>query len=392
MSVHRVPDRHDVDAALAMVGSDELRARVAWSRLLEVGRERPAHDPAALAVRIAEDGHVLAWQRLCGGDIPRAEAARSRIADVDVDGELERVERIGARIVVPGCTEWPAALDHPLVSPHLLHVRGGGRLDSLAARAVAVVGSRASSGYGEAVARELGSDLARAGWSVVSGGAFGIDAASHHGALTGGRGCVLVLPCGPDQVYPTAHRRLIEAVAEEGVVVTELATGMTAQRHRFLSRNRIIAALSRTVVVVEAGLRSGSLNTAGWAESMHIPVAAVPGPVTSMGSAGCNERIAKGRAQLVTDAGDVIRLAGDMGEIEGEEVELLGPARAADVLTQHQRRVHDLLRRRRETSVGDIAAALMLPVNDVIAQLGVLSVEGWAVQGESGGWLRGEGR
>ena len=386
------PTRRTVTLALDMVGDDERRARIAWSRLLEPGRERPRHDSSALAAAIEQDGHVLAWQRLCAGDLDRAESARARVAEVDVDAEVDRVRRIGARTLIPGDEEWPSALDHPSVAPHLIHVRGAGRLDLLARRSVAVVGSRASSGYGEAVAREIGNGLTRAGWSVVSGAAFGIDAAAHHGGLTGEQGCIAVLPCGPDRIYPASHARLIDAVSREGVVITELATGMTAQRHRFLSRNRIIAGLSRAVVVVEAGLRSGSLNTAGWAESMHIPVAAVPGPVTSMASAGCNEWIAAGRAQLVVDAGDVIRLAGHIGEIDGEEVERLGPARSADVLTQHQRRVHDLLRVRKETTVGELASALLMPVEEILAQLGVLSVQGWAVQGEFGGWLRGEGR
>src|SRR5690606_36163253 len=123
--------------------------------------------------------------------------------------------------------------------------------------------------------------------------------------------------------------------------------GTTARRHRFLTRNRLIAALGGACVVVEAGLRSGSLNTAGWAEALHRPIGAVPGPVTQMSSAGCHEWIRRGQATLVTDADEVLGLAAPVGQAPAEVVELLGPRRGPDVMPSDQRRVHDLLDVRR---------------------------------------------
>lgn len=387
----RVPTRAEVSRAHAEVGSDERRARVAWSRVLEPRRERVSDHPSGLQALIASFGYVEAWHRLVDGDLPRSESARARVADVDVDGELSRVVRSGARVVIPGDADWPAAFDHPAIAPHLVHVRGRGCLGDLSARAVAVVGSRASSGYGEAVAREIGAGVARHGWTVVSGAAFGIDAAAHQGALAVDGPVVAVLPCGPDRIYPMGHERLIHAVAESGVVITELATGTTARRHRFLARNRLIAALGHASVVVEAGLRSGSLNTAGWADALHRPVGAVPGPVTQMSSAGCHEWIRRGQATLVTDADEVLGLASPVGEAPAEVVELLGPGRAPDAMPSDQRRIHDLLDSGRGSDVGAIATELVVPVDEVIAALAMMRVEGWAQPGDDGGWRRGPG-
>lgn len=382
------PTSTEVARAHAMVGSDERRARVAWSRVLELRRERVSDAPHALQSALAEVGHVEAWHRLVDGDLLRSDNARARVAGVDVDGELDRVERTGARVVIPGDADWPDALDHPLVSPHLLHVRGQGSLTDLSARAVAIVGSRASTGYGEAIAREIGAGAAGRGWTVVSGAAFGIDAAAHQGALAVHGPAIAVLPCGPDRVYPEGNRRLVEAVAEQGVVITELAIGTVAMRHRFLSRNRIIAALSQATLVVEAGLRSGSLNTAGWAEAMRRPVGLVPGPVTQMSSAGCHEWIQKHRGSLVTDTADLLALAGRVGEEVDLPVEQLGPARELDALTPPQRRIHDLLSRSRGTSSGELAAELVLPVEEVFAEIATMSIDGWVEQDDGGLWRR----
>ncbi len=382
------PTASELTRAHDMVGQDERRARIAWSRVLEPRRERPGHELSELERLVGQLGHGPAWHRLVDGELPRSETARAHVRLVDVDAELHRVTRVGARVVVPGDADWPAALDQPFVGPHLVHVRGQGCLADLTERAVAVVGSRASTGYGEAVARDLGSGLARAGWTVVSGAAYGIDAAAHQGALLAGGPAVAVLPCGPDRVYPEGNRRLVDAVAESGAVITELATGTVARRHRFLARNRLIAALAGCCVVVEAGLRSGSLNTAGWAISLHRPVGAVPGPITQMSSAGCNEWIRGQKATLVTDVAEVLGLAAPVGEAPDEVEELMGPARPLDALTRTQRGVHDVLSAHTERGVGDIATELVVPVEEVMATLSVLQLEGWVVPGETGGWLR----
>lgn len=385
------PTAAEVARAHAMVGSDERRARVAWSRVLELRRERASEAPHALQSELAALGYVEAWHRLVDGDLPRSATARAHVAGVDVEGELDRVEQMGFRCVIPGDADWPDTLSHPLVSPHVLHVRGSASLTDLSRRAVAIVGSRASTGYGEAVAREIGAGAAGRGWTVVSGAAFGIDAAAHQGALAVGGPAIAVLPCGPDRVYPEGNRRLVEAVAESGLVVTELAIGTVGMRHRFLSRNRIIAALSSAVLVVEAGLRSGSLNTAGWAEAMDLPVGAVPGPVTQMSSAGCHEWIQKHRGSLVTDTADLLAIASRVGEAVDQPVEQLGPARALDVLPAGHRRIHDLLSTRRGTGAGALAVELVQPVEEVIAALATMAIEGWVVQDDGGQWRRGAG-
>ncbi|WP_435203483.1 DNA-processing protein DprA [Janibacter sp. GS2] len=382
----RVPTRAETGRAHAEVGSDERRARVAWSRVLEPRRERSGEEPSLLHSQVVALGHVEAWHRLVDGDLPRCASARAHVADVDVDGELTRVAQVGSRVVIPGDADWPAAFDHPDISPHLVHVRGDACLADLARRAVAVVGSRASSGYGEAIAREMGAGLAHHGWTTVSGAAYGIDGAAHLGALAVDGPVVAVLPCGPERAYPEGHRRLIDAVAQAGVVVTELATGTVARRHRFLARNRLIAALGQACVVVEAGLRSGSLNTAGWAEALHRPIGAVPGPVTQMSSAGCHEWIRLERAMLVTDTAEVLGLAAPVGQAPDEVVERLGPARAPDVLSSAQRRIHDLLRVGAGVDTATLATDLVAPVEEVIGQLALMQLQGWAVQDDAGMW------
>lgn len=382
----RVPTRTEASRAHAEVGSDERRARVAWSRVLEPRRERSGEEPSLLHSQVVALGHVEAWHRLVDGDLPRCASARAHVADVDVDGELTRVAQVGSRVVIPGDADWPGAFDHPDISPHLVHVRGDACLADLARQAVAVVGSRASSGYGEAIAREMGAGLAHQGWTTVSGAAYGIDGAAHLGALAVEGPVVAVLPCGPERAYPEGHRRLIDAVAQAGVVVTELATGTVARRHRFLARNRLIAALGQACVVVEAGLRSGSLNTAGWAEALHRPIGAVPGPVTQMSSAGCHEWIRLERATLVTDTDEVLGLAAPLGQAPDEVVERLGPARAPDVLSSAQRRIHDLLRVGAGVDTATLATDLVAPVDEVIAQLALMQLQGWAVQDDTGMW------
>lgn len=377
-----------VGRAHVMVGDDDRRARVAWSMVAEPGRERAADAPSEAQVRILEVGYVQAWHELVDGTLGRRGAARSRAAEIDVDDELRRLATLQARTVVPGDDGWPESLVGP-DAPGLLHVRGRGSLADLTGRAVAVVGSRASTGYGEHVARELGAGAATRGWTVVSGAAYGIDAAAHRGALAADGPCIVVLPCGPDRAYPVGNEGLVEHVAQHGLVVTEQPVGAVARRHRFLSRNRIIAGLARATCVVEAGLRSGSLNTAGWAEHLVRPVAAVPGAVTSMSSAGCHEWIREGRASLVTDAADLLALAAPVGEelegVDGARVARCGP----DALGPVDRRIYDALRSRSARSVDEVAREALLSPTEVLEHLALLELDGWVRHGHDG-WARGE--
>jgi DNA processing protein len=183
----------------------------------------------------------------------------------------------------------------------------------LRAPAVAIVGARAASVYGTGVARRLASDLARSGLVVVSGLARGIDAAAHEGALEAGGSTVAVQACGPDRVYPAAHRALAARIAAQGAVITELPPGTPPRPAHFPLRNRLIAGLARALVVVEARLRSGSLVSARHALDQGIDVLAVPGPVNAPTSAGPNQLLRDG-ATPALDAADVLAALGFAAE------------------------------------------------------------------------------
>jgi DNA processing protein len=187
-----------------------------------------------------------------------------------------------------------------------LWVRGAKRLGKAAGRSVSIIGSRAASAYGMSVAGDIASAVARRGWTVVSGAAYGIDGAAHRGALAADGATVAVLACGVDRAYPAGHADLIDAIGQTGVIVSEQPPGRSVSRTRFLDRNRIIAALSAGTVVVEAGHISGSMHAARDAAELGRPLMAVPGPVTSAASGGCHLLIRNGDAVLVTCGSDVI--------------------------------------------------------------------------------------
>jgi DNA processing protein len=321
------------------VTADRL-ARLALSKLGEPGGLK-------MAGMVAELGAELLREQLLAGRDPRGlrTEVAARLATIEPERDLERATRLGIRWVVPGDDEWPATLDEldraePLHkmgrAPLGVWVRGPLRLDQLAAP-VAVVGSRSATTYGTDVAAELSAGLVRAGSAVVSGAAFGIDQAAHRGALAGGGPTVAVLACGVDRAYPAAHHRLLDHLADSGAVVSELAPGCAPTRLRFLARNRLIAALTRGTVVVEAAVRSGALNTASWAARLNRPVMGVPGPVTSASSEGVHQLIRSGAATLVTRADDVLELTGSIGEHLPEPVR--APTTPRDRLTRPQQQV-----------------------------------------------------
>ncbi|WP_370894940.1 DNA-processing protein DprA [Janibacter sp. GXQ6167] len=363
-----------------MVKADERRARIAWSRVAE---------PASPAVQsaVSSHGYVGAWHRLIDGRLTAVRGPRERIGLVDVDRDIANTMRVGARIIIPGDAEWPAQIGRLPEPPHALWVRGEQRLDEVSARSVALVGSRASTGYGESVAQEIAADLTSRGWTVVSGAAYGIDAAAHRGALAVDGATIAVLPCGIDRCYPMAHRELVGAVARSGGIVSELPPGSVAMRQRFLSRNRLIAAFTAATIVVEAARRSGALNTAGHAERIGAPVGAVSGPVTSMASSGCHQWIREQRAVLVTDAVEVIDLAGDIGA-DAAGTDDLDRRLAVDHLSVAARAVHDALLVRRGTTVAAVAVTTALAPDEVLAELVSLELEGWAAREPDGTWRR----
>jgi DNA processing protein len=248
-------------------------------------------------------------------DAARLDGYRARLPTRDLDDDLERVQTRGGRFIIPGDSEWPSQLDDLGDGrPVGLWIRGTGSLRLLALRSVAMVGARACTAYGAHVAGELAAQLAERGWVVVSGAAYGIDAAAHRGALAVGGTTVGVLACGVDVAYPKGNSELISRIAEQGLLLSELPPGEHPNRFRFVLRNRVIAALTRGTVVVEAALRSGALSTARRARDLNRHTMGVAGPVTSELSAGVHALIRSGAATLVTDGAEIGELIGAIGD------------------------------------------------------------------------------
>jgi DNA processing protein len=314
-------------------------------------------------------------------DVLRATEARHHINTAEAD--LETIDRLGGRLVTSADDEWPGwqllSLGRADTAakggePLALWVRGPSRLDDAVSRAIALVGSRAASGYGEQVTSSLSGGLASDGWSIISGGAYGIDGVAHRSALAVEGITVAVLACGLDRDYPTGHARLLAEIARTGAVVSEYPPGTSAAKHRFLTRNRLVAALSQVVVVVEAGQRSGAANTAAWARKLGIALGAVPGPVTSATSVGCHRMIADGVAQLVTNPQDVTRLAEPDGATHSERAN--AAPRRTDDLDENQRRIYDAVPARGSLTIGEIAFASGRDVSEVRAVLAILETRG----------------
>ncbi|GAA2322718.1 DNA-processing protein DprA [Streptomyces kunmingensis] len=307
--------------------------------------------------------------------------ARARDAP-PAERDLARVEKLGARFVCPGDAEWPGQLDDlGDERPVGLWVRGGANLRMWALRSVAVVGARACTDYGVRMGASLGAGLAERGWVVVSGGAYGIDAAAHRGALGAAGVTVAVLACGVDRVYPRGHAQLIDRIAEQGLVVGELPPGDHPTPSRFILRNRVIAALTRGTVVVEAAYRSGALGTARWAQRLGRHAMGVPGPVTSGVSAGVHELLRKEGA-LVTDAEEVIELVGAIGELAPER---RGPVLPRDLLSPATARVLAALPARGMHTVAKIASEAGGSTDDTIGRLYELRSLGF-VERHGDGW------
>ena len=240
---------------------------------------------------------------------------RLRLPDLPGDDLVAGACREGIRLACPGDEEWPARLDElGLARPYALWLRGHADLRFGSLRSVSMVGSRAATGYGTHVAGEIAADLSERGWTIVSGGAYGIDAAVHRGVLLTRGITMAVLACGVDHPYPAGHADLFAAIAADGLVVSEWPPGSRPTRLRFLVRNRVIAALTCGTVVVEAGERSGALNTARHAADLGRPLVAVPGPVTSAQSAGCHRILRDWGGGCVTCAADVLEMVTPVGD------------------------------------------------------------------------------
>ncbi|MDP9093766.1 MAG: DNA-processing protein DprA [Actinomycetota bacterium] len=383
------------------VDPEVILARAFLSRVAE---------PASAVVWgfVDQVGPVQAASAIRAGSAPApvVSLTRARRDHVDPEGDLDTAERHGIRLVVPESEHWPqfalSALERVAratdarcearasvpagrdggdpVPPLALWVKGSGDLLAVGVRSVAIVGARAATAYGEHVTAELAYGLAQREVLVVSGGAYGIDASAHRSALAAGRPTMVVCAGGLDRPYPAGNASLFERAADGGLLVSESPPGSTPQRHRFLTRNRLIAAFSTGTLVVEAAARSGAANTAAHATRMGRPVMAVPGPITSAMSAGCHALLARDhdRALLVTSVDDVIAVVGSMGEgILAKRV--VGPtdARAElDALDPVARRVFDGLSVRRPARPEEIAQRSGLSPLEVIRALPGLDLAG----------------
>ncbi|NRQ50253.1 DNA-processing protein DprA [Aeromicrobium stalagmiti] len=366
-------------------------ARLALSLVVEPGDARlrdllAVHPPERVLLAVRGGTH------LPGHRIPEVWTERASDLDGRVERARSRADAAGLRWVCPGDRDWPSALgdlDHvvPLHgtagAPLGLWVRGAANLAALCAKGVALVGARDCTTYGAEVASDLGADLTDAGWTVVSGAAYGIDGCAHRGALAMGGATVAVLACGADLDYPRSHASLLARIADDGLVVSEQAPGESPLKGRFLSRNRIIAALSRGTIVVEAAVRSGSLNTLNWADQLGRTTMGLPGPVTSKSSGGVHLAVREGKAVLVTDARDVVEELGGLGA-EHEQLEI--PATEFDRMSPVMQATLDGLDWRQQRTPIEIAAAVRLSAREVRAALGDLERRG-LVSRTDGGWV-----
>ncbi len=310
---------------------EELVAAAYLSRVAEPGA-------VPLWLFVQAYGYVAAARAVRAGAVPDDVAActEARRQSADPQADLAAAERNDIRLLLPSDADWPhfafAALavaadrriaqwqagyrSRPargeLMPPLALWVRGRGELATVGVRSIAVVGARAATAYGEHIASDFSYGLAGQDIVVVSGGAYGIDAAAHRGAVAAGGVSVLVSAGGLDRPYPSGNHNLYDRTAERGVLVSERPPGSAPHRQRFLSRNRLIAALGTATLVVEAGRRSGALNTAGYARDLGRPVLVIPGPVTSAMSAGCHQLAQRDEdpARLVTSVSEVAAYCG----------------------------------------------------------------------------------
>jgi DNA processing protein len=334
---------------------------------------------------------------------------RPRVGSAATLLALRQAARFGMRMLVPGDDDWPQPLgDLDTHAPFALWVRGDpARLHALE-RSVALVGARAATGYGEHVTIELASGLVDRGFAIVSGAAYGIDGSAHRAALASQGTTVAILAGGLDRFYPSGHEQLIARIADRGVVIAEVPPGTTPTKWRFLLRNRLIAAVSGATVVVEAGWRSGSLNTAGHAATLGRPLGAVPGPITSAASAGCHRLLREYTATCVTTADEIAELVptgfsgtgalsgtGGSGPREPKpsaRTSATGPRSAADLRlptdpTGARLRVLDAISDRTPRRVERVAELSGLALDRVRAELGLLELEGFILERPSG-WMR----
>jgi DNA processing protein len=359
-------------------------ARVVWSHLTEPGDGVAGKLIAGLGAAPALRALVENAPLLNVLSVREERDGRGRwmprLALDPVSHAMRLAARAGVSLVVPSDPEWPERMnDLGVHAPVCLWVRG--RAEAMAADLpqLALVGARAATGYGENIAMEMASEMAGLGVAVVSGGAYGIDGAAHRAALTAGGTTTALLAGGVDRPYPAGHTDMLERVAATGALVSEVPPGAAPTKWRFLQRNRLIAAAAHATIVVEAGWRSGSLNTAGHAVTLARPLGAVPGPVTSAASAGCHRLLREFGAECITTPDEARELMGAMGESIART--------GRDDRTDEYTRMLDALSGRLWRETDEVVRRAGMMREEVEALLGVLTLEGRVERGLDG-WRR----
>jgi DNA processing protein len=382
---------------LAERALEDRFARASWTGIAEPGDRTAGELVAALGAATALTAVVDHWSMetivdslaAAGVSVPAAEVEaaterwKPRLKSAAALTALRQAARFRAELLVPGDPAWPSGLDDlGWHAPIALWLRGNrATLETLPA-SIALVGARAATGYGEHVTMEASAGLVDRGYTIVSGAAYGIDGMAHRAALASSGQTVAFLAGGVDRFYPSGHDALLARIVEAGAVVSELPCGSPPTKWRFLQRNRLIAASSLATIVLEAGWRSGSLNTAGHAATIGRPIGAVPGPVTSAASAGCHRLIREFDAVLVTNADEMAELA-PLRPMSGASSSVSDGANR----TPEHVRVMDALSSRSPRSAEDIASRCGLSVAAVTAVLGAIELEGLAAESDRG-WTR----
>ena len=282
---------------------NELDARAILFSLIEGGQ-------AFWSSEISTKGALAVYEKLLRGgyDSVKYEKLISSLRGISGDQVLSEIDKHQARLITPIDQDWPVQVNDLAAPPIGLIIKGN--ISALHQRSLAIVGTRNPTSYGARVAGDFAAGFADREWAIVSGGAYGIDSYAHKGALIAEGMTVAVIASGIDINYPAGNTRLFAEICELGVMVTESMPGQRALPHRFLTRNRLIAAISKATLVVEAAFRSGSLRTARDAAEMFRPVMAIPGPINSPTSEGCHRLIGERAAEIVTSVADAVEFVG----------------------------------------------------------------------------------
>jgi DNA processing protein len=260
------------------------------------------------ARQVNEFGIAMVYEHLALGvyDARKYGAITQAISAFNADESLAAIAQSGGVFITPEDLSWPTRVNQLAIPPLGLIVKGD--LSILNNPSLAIVGTRNPTPYGVRLAGDFAAGFVDREWDIISGGAYGIDTAAHRGALVAEGRTIAVIASGIDVQYPAGNARLFDEICENGAIISEVMPGVTAMPHRFLIRNRLIAALSLSTLVVEAAFRSGSLRTARDAAELMRPVMAIPGPISSPSSEGCHRLIGERAAELVTSVADAMEL------------------------------------------------------------------------------------